>query len=424
MIDFCRGKIARLNFLAPSFRPQFSVREQVRSINARAFRQQSLTLHLTNGMARILYIAYPLLTVSDESAGGAEQVLWTLEREMARMGMTTTVAASAGSRVSGELFPTGEPCTRTDDYERRRSEHENCVLAFVRQREDQGMAFDLIHDMSGSFWKRAAEIDPPVLATLHLPRSFYSAQSFQDMPANVSFNCVSGSQSRSFADLDTMLGVVPNGISLDQFDCDIGSNAAQDPPTREGLLWLGRICEEKAPHLALEIAGRAGLPITIAGQVYPFSYHQQYFEKEVSPRLQQIPNATFISAPSFLAKRQLLRRVKALLITSLAEETSSLVAMEAAGSGTPVITFRRGALPEVVMDQITGFVVDDVARAVDACKRLGAISNAACSAYAQKKFTSTKMAEGYLGLYAHIAAGDLTGIKGVARETEYFHQDL
>ena len=399
----------------------------MRSINARAFQRQSAALHLTNGMARILYIAYPLLTVSDESAGGAEQVLWTLEREMARMGIATTVAASAGSRVNGELFPTGEPCTRTDDYERRLVEHEDGVVAFVRQREVQGVSFDLIHDMSGSFWKRAAEIDTPVLATLHLPRSFYPAQSFQDIPANVSFNCVSGSQSRSFADLDTMLGVAPNGISLDQFDCSPASSTAHEPDVREGLLWLGRICEEKAPHLALEIAGRAGLPITIAGQVYPFSYHQQYFEKEVAPRLQQIPNATFISAPSFPAKRQLLRRAKALLITSLAEETSSLVAMEAAACGTPVITFRRGALPEVVMDQITGFVVNDVASAVDACQYVEAIRNMTCAAHAQEHFSSTKMAEVYARLYArifHNTAERLSGIKGAARETEYFHQDL
>src|SRR5207248_2725323 len=154
--------------------------------------------------------------------------------------------------------------------------------------------------------------------------------------------------------------------------------SGQDPGTREGLLWLGRICEEKAPHLALEIAGRAGLPIIIAGQVYPFSYHQQYFDREVAPRLRQVPNATFISVPSFTVKCELLRHAKALLITSLAEETSSLVAMEAAASGTPVIAFRRGALPEIVMDQVTGFVADDVPGAVDAGRRLDAISNAAC----------------------------------------------
>src|SRR5712671_500087 len=158
-----------------------------------------------NGMARILYIAYPLLTVSDESAGGAEQVLWTLEREMARSGMLTTVAASAGSCVSGEHFSTGEPCTRIDDYERRCREHEDRVVALVRKRAEEGRAFDLVHDMSGSFWKRAAEINVSVLATLHLPRSLYPAPTFQDIPANVSFNCVSGSQSRSFVDLDKML---------------------------------------------------------------------------------------------------------------------------------------------------------------------------------------------------------------------------
>ena len=176
-------------------------------------------------MARILYVAYPLLQVHDESAGGAEQILWTLEREVARNGVhTTTVAASAGSRVSGELFSTGDPCTRPDDYERRRTEHEDRVVEFVRRRAREGKAFDLIHDHSGSFWKRAAEIDTHVLATLHLPRSFYPAGSFNDVPANVSFNCVSDSQARSFADLDALAGVVPNGIALDCF----GDGAAAD----------------------------------------------------------------------------------------------------------------------------------------------------------------------------------------------------
>src|ERR1700733_5007915 len=129
-------------------------------------------------MTRVLYIAYPLLTVSCESAGGAEQVLWTLEheitqQEMAQQGWITTVAASAGSRVSGKLFSTGEPCSQPDDYERRRAEHEDRVVEFVRQRARVGKAFDLVHDMSGSFWRRAAEIDTPVLGTLHPPRSFY-----------------------------------------------------------------------------------------------------------------------------------------------------------------------------------------------------------------------------------------------------------
>jgi glycosyltransferase involved in cell wall biosynthesis len=355
-------------------------------------------------MARILYVAYPLLQVSEESAGGAEQILWALERDIARNDACTTVAASAGSRVSGELCSTGEPCTQPDDYERRRIEHEDRVVKFVRRQAREGKAFDLIHDMSGSFWKRAAEIDVPVLATLHLPRSFYPAGSFDDVPANVSFNCVSQSQARSFADLDALAGVVPNGIALDCFE----RRGAARNNGREGLLWLGRICEEKAPHLALDIAREARLPITIAGQVYPFSYHQQYFEKEVAPRLRTIPNAKFVAAPPANLKRRLLQEAEALLITSLAEETSSLVAMEAAASGTPVIAFRRGALPELVKEGATGFLVEDAHQAVPALQKVSGISRKACVQHAQKNFSAVKMAERYSELYGRLACPEET----------------
>jgi glycosyltransferase involved in cell wall biosynthesis len=355
-------------------------------------------------MARILYVAYPLLQVFDESAGGAEQILWTLEREMARGGAYTTVAASAGSRVNGELFATGDPCSQPDDYERRQTEHEGQVVEFVRQRAREGKAFDLIHDMSGSFWKRAAEIDSPMLATLHLPRTFYPAGSFDDVPANVSFNCVSQSQARTFADLDALAGVVPNGIALDCFE----RRDATRNNSREGLLWLGRICEEKAPHLALEIAARAGAPITIAGQVYPFSYHQQYFEREVAPRLRSVPNAKFVAAPLAELKRRLLHEAQALLITSLAEETSSLVAMEAAASGTPVIALRRGALPEVVREGVTGFLVENEDEAVLALQKVSGISQKACVQHAQKNFSAVKMAERYSELYERLVCPEKT----------------
>jgi glycosyltransferase involved in cell wall biosynthesis len=356
---------------------------------------------------RVLYLAYPLLTVTGESAGGAEQVLWTLEREMtqreiARCGTLTTVAASAGSRVSGELFSTGEPCTQPDDYERRRAEHEDRTVEFVRRRAREGRPFDLVHDMSGSFWRRATEIETPALATLHLPRSFYPPQSFQNVAANVSFNCVSHAQARSFADLNALTGVVPNGIALDRFSPDPGSRGERQPHRREGLLWLGRICEEKAPHMALEIAARAGLPITIAGQVYPFSYHQQYFEREVVSRLRRMTNATFVASPPAELKRRLLCEAQVLLITSQAEETSSLVAMEAAASGTPVIAFRRGALADVVSDGVTGFLVEDGDDAAAALPHISCISAAACVQHAQENFSASKMAEGYARLYERL----------------------
>ncbi|HEV2963376.1 MAG TPA: glycosyltransferase [Candidatus Angelobacter sp.] len=341
---------------------------------------------------RLLYIAYPLLTVSEESAGGAEQILWTLEREMAARGISTTVAASAGSYVSGKLFSTGNACTQPDDFESRNREHQERTIELIRVRARHGRPFDLVHDQSGSFWPRASEIDVPVLATLHLPRHFYQPQYFESLPPNVSFNCVSESQAGEFSDLNP--AIVPNGIPLERFHASLGS--------RNGLLWLGRICEEKGPHLALEIAARAGFTISIAGQVYPFTYHQRYFEREIAPRLAKMPNATWISSPSAKQKRKLVRESRAVLITSLVNETSSLVAMEAAASGTPVIAFRRGALPQVIEEGVTGFLVDGVDEAIQALKKIEQIKPEECIRYAREHFSSKTMAQAYTRLYTQL----------------------
>src|SRR5215472_642706 len=352
----------------------------------------------------ILYIAYPLLTVSPESAGGAEQVLWTLEREMAQRGVGTTVAASEGSSVIGELFNTGDPCSTPDDFERRNREHQERVLGLIDRRTRQGEAFDLIHDMSGSFWGRAAQIHAPVLATLHLPRDFYSPRLFEEVAPNVSFNCVSATQAKSFAGLDTVARNVNNGIDLDRFAFAPGldSEGSHAAAARSGLLWLGRICPEKAPHLALEIAQRASIAITLAGQVYPFSYHRRYFDDEIAGRLSKMPEACFMASPSMEQKARLVRDAQAVLITSQVDETSSLVAMEAAASGTPVIAFRRGALPEVVCEGVTGFMVDGVEEAVEAIARVDRIAPTPCVDYARRNFSSTRMMQAYERLYRRI----------------------
>ena len=81
-----------------------------------------------NEKLKILYVAYPLLPLSDDIAGGAEQVLLTLTREIAARGHEVTVAAANGSIVPGRLLATGEPSSRNDDFERRKIEHEAVII--------------------------------------------------------------------------------------------------------------------------------------------------------------------------------------------------------------------------------------------------------------------------------------------------------
>ena len=341
-------------------------------------------------------------------------MLLAVEREMHARGHSTTVAACAGSHVAGELFATGDCADNPDQFERRSHEQTEALLSWL-----QGGAaerFDLIHDMSGGFWQHADGLPIPTMATLHLPPQLYKHANFSVVPPCVSFNCVSQSQMREFRHLPRVLGIAPNGIPVGNFSQEI-------VPTerREYFLWLGRICKEKGPHTALDVAHAAGVKLILAGTVYPFLYHQKYFAREIIPRLKRAgAKAKYVPQPTFAEKVDLLRNARALLITSEVNETSSVVAMEAAACGTPVIALRRGALPEVVAEGVTGFVVDNAEQMALALNRVTSIKPEDCRLYARQNYSAITMADAYEELYrkllrvevsrsaAYSTAGDLS----------------
>jgi len=334
----------------------------------------------------ILSVAYPLIPVGPDASGGAEQILFLVERAIAAAGHDSIVIAAAGSQVSGTLIPT--PLMKgeiTDDVRRQAQQiHQRCIEQSLDEQ-----SIDLIHFHGLDFYSYQPASAVPKLATLHLPLAWYPDSIFSRH--DIALNCVSDSQARTAPD-SSPLSVILNGIDLDCYNKPRG--------TKEFLLWFGRICPEKGTHIALEIAHRLNLPMVVAGPVHPFRDHQVYFSSRVEPLLDS--EHRYIGPIGLEQKTQLLAEARCLLIPSLAPETSSLAAMEAISSGTPVVAFRSGALPEVVEDGLTGFIADSEDEMAAAVAKTDSISTEVCRERARLRFDARRMANDYRCLYERV----------------------
>ena len=337
----------------------------------------------------VLSVAFALLPVSEHAAGGSEQILWHVERGLVSAGYRSFVVAAKGSSVQGCLLPTPRAhCEITDEV--RRAAHRAHRKAIQSVLDTCNV--DLIHFHGLDFPEYIPLNGPPMLATLHLPVDWYPQHIFQ-IP-NLSVNFVSQSQAATHYASQCRNGfpVICNGIDLSRY---------QLAPNKEDfLLVLARICPEKGIDVALRIAHRLDLRLIVAGPVHPFAAHETYFNDCVKPLLDS--RREYIGPVGLDQKVDLLSRAKCLLVPSSVAETSSLVAMESLASGTPVVAWRSGALPEVVEHGVTGFIVDSEDEMADAVARINEISTAGCRSAATARFDGDRMVRDYLGLYERL----------------------
>lgn len=339
----------------------------------------------------ILSVAYAFAPVGPRAVGGAEQILTELDSALTAAGHNSLVLACEGSHAAGRLFPM--PCLGLRLHDGKNK------LRWKKQRQsnlDHILAtrhVDLVHMHGLDFYEYKLPSDVPVLVTLHLPISWYPHDVWGRVPANVQFQCVSETQRLSGPPELQEAPVIRNGVSL----------PASTEKKGDFAIALGRICPEKNQHAALEAGFLSRTRVVLGGQVFPYQDHRTYFYEKIVPLLRRRQSGIRHEFPGVLRpkkKQQLLGRAKCLLHPTLAPETSSLVAMEALAAGTPVIAYPSGALPEIVEDGITGFLVDSVEAMAAAIHRAHLIRPEDCRAAARQRFSRESMIQDYFRLYS------------------------
>ncbi len=334
----------------------------------------------------ILSVAYPFAPVSSQTAGGAEQILLSIDSFLHRSGYRSLVVCCKGSRASGTIIELDAPDGVIDDLTRF-SMWKNYRLLIESVVKEYRV--DLVHFHGLDFDKYLPDLSVPVLVTLHLPLSWYSPQVLLQERSAVFFNCVSRHQFLTRDQTLNLVGVVENGVELPS-----GIN-----PNNRGkyAVAMGRICPEKNFHSAFDAARMAGIPLLLAGKVFPYREHLDYFASHIAPRLNN--RYRFIGMIDSSQRKKILQHAHCTLITSRAPETSSLVAMESLAAGTPVIAFGSGALPSIVENGKTGFIVENVQEMADAVNQITDIDRNWCRRVAEERFSAERMGLQYLEIY-------------------------
>jgi glycosyltransferase involved in cell wall biosynthesis len=319
--------------------------------------------------------------------GPWERVVSILTEGLVARGVDVTLFATADSVTSARLaavVPRGyaeDPALDAKVYE--------CLhIAAAFEQASHG-AFDILHNhfdfLPLSYSKL---ISTPLVTTVH---GFSSDRILPVFRAyNDSTHLVAISASDRRADLD-YAATIHHGIPLDEFTFSPGGG--------DYLLFFGRIHPDKGAREAIEVARRSGRPLILAGIVHD----AEYFRTAVEPFIDGV-QVRFVGAAGPTERDRLLGGAAALLHLIQFDEPFGLSVIEAMATGTPVIAFRRGSMPELIDDGVTGFLVEpgDIDAAVAVVERVADLARRAARAHVLRHFSAERMVDDYLALYARL----------------------
>jgi glycosyltransferase involved in cell wall biosynthesis len=337
----------------------------------------------SDGILRVAILAPISWRVPPRQYGPWEQFASLLTEGLVTRGVDVTLFATADSVTSARLVGTA-PRGYSEDLALHAKVWEGLHISAVFERAGE---FDLIHN-SFDFLPLTYSglVDTPVVTTIHgfsseriLPvfekyngRGYYVAISDADRHENLDY-----------------VATIHHGIDLREFELERESG--------DYLLFFGRIHPDKGTVEAIDVAGRAGVPLMIAGIVQD----RGYFEQLVEPRIDG-ERVRYVGPVGPDRRGDLLGGARALLHLVNFDEPFGFSVVEAMACGTPVVASARGSMPEIVRDGENGFLVGSLDEAVAAVHASAGLDRAAVRASVEQRFDVNRMVDDYLALYRRV----------------------
>jgi glycosyltransferase involved in cell wall biosynthesis len=324
--------------------------------------------------------------------GGTERVVSYLTEELARRGHDVTLFASGDSQTSARLVPACPRALWRDPDVRETLPHHVRLMELVFRDVSR---FDVIHFHTDYLHFPLLRRHPcRSVTTLHGMVHPHDVGALFEEYREVPLASISDNQ-RSPIPGANWRGTVHHGLPRESFTFR--------PEPGRYLVYLGRMSPEKRVDRAIDIARRSGVPLKIAAKIYP--EERAYFDETLAPRIAAAGSLVeFVGEIDDRGRDQLLGGALAFVFPIEWPEPFGLVMIESMACGTPVIAWRRGSVPEVVDEGVTGLIVESVEAGAEAVHRIDRLSRAACRGVFEQRFVASRMAADYLALYEGLPA--------------------
>lgn len=346
---------------------------------------------------RIAQIAPIVETIPPKKYGGTERIVYYLCEELVKMGHEVTLFASGDSHTSAKLVAVAPMSLRQAQAKRIYGLNVAAELTIAKAFEMQNQ-FDIIHDHSGQ--DRAGHLamalghfaETPTVVTMHNAFTKSRWPLFQAF-YNTRIVSISKKHKPKKLKLPNHIGVVYNGLAMADYPFS---------EKQEGyLLFVGRMSRKKGLHIAIKVAQCTNLPLKIAAKLdTTFKDDVAYFEEMIKPNLNE--DIVWLGEVDEPTRNALMSKALCLLHPGLWREPFGLNLIEAMACGAPVVAFKRGSIPEIIVDQETGYVAKDLDDMITAVKNVATLDRAAIRAYSLDTFNAYNMAKGYVGIYENI----------------------